>query len=118
MSHIPSLKTLRDVFGQSFRHDYGEDLAEKNLKELREALVLWREHRLSSKHMMQLANMFLKGHGIEYLESENERAKAYYVNTGDTYNATLLLDIPRNRVWATTWGDWVEAEERRGNKFA
>ncbi len=116
MRHIPSLKRLRDFFGQQFRHDYGDEDILK-LKRLRSTLEGWRDGGISSRGMMEAADELLQGHGIEYLESVNERARAYYVNMGDTYSATLILDIPRDRIWATTWGDWLEAEERRGNQF-
>ena len=36
---------------------------------------------------------------------------------GDTYSTTLILDTGKDRIWITGWGDWVEAEERNGNKF-
>ena len=116
MRHIPSLKRLRDVFGQQFRHDYGNEAGQK-LRELRRTLVAWRDQKANSQDTLEKANEYLEGFGIEYLESVNERARAYYINMGDTYNSTLVLDIPRYRIWATTWGDWLEAEERKGNRF-
>lgn len=39
---------------------------------------------------------------------------ALYVNSGDTYNATIVYDVYQDRFYATTMGDWVEAYERRG----
>jgi len=41
----------------------------------------------------------------------DEREIAYYVNTGDTYNATLLYDPEDNTIYLTTFGDWLEAWE-------
>lgn len=40
------------------------------------------------------------------------RPAAVYLNTGDTYAATLLYDVDRNRWYVTSWGDWVETAER------
>lgn len=38
---------------------------------------------------------------------------ALYVNTGDTYNATVVYDVERDAFYCTSWGDWLEAYERR-----
>ena len=34
---------------------------------------------------------------------------ALYVNTGDTYSATLLYDCHKERFYVTSWGDYVES---------
>lgn len=124
MRHIPSAKTLEAFFSDVLSK--GHTPVDEALRELRRLLVAWRDGTLvspsmitkPSRYMLEEANRILDGHGIEFLESENGKAAAYYVNMGDTYAPTLLLDTARSRVWATTWGDWVEAEERRGNRFA
>lgn len=115
--HIPSLKKLNEWFGKQFAHEYGDEATLK-LKALRMLLEGWRDRGISSNAMLESANEYLRGHGVEYIESDNGRARAYYVNMGDTYNGTLLLDVRRHRVWVTTWGDWLEAEERAGNRFS
>jgi hypothetical protein len=38
---------------------------------------------------------------------------ALYVNTGDTYNTTVVYDVERDLFYVTSWGDWLEAYERR-----
>jgi hypothetical protein len=38
---------------------------------------------------------------------------ALYVNTGDTYSTTIVYDVERDKFYVTSWGDWVEAWERR-----
>jgi len=110
MRHIPSYKTLRKSFGSYY--------SDKELRALRALLVDWRDEEIKRTQMLETASNILKGYGVEYLRSENGRARAYYVNMGDTYETTLVLDIPRERIWITSWGDWVEAEERDGNYFA
>ena len=35
-----------------------------------------------------------------------------YVNRGDTYAPTILLDHETGRFHATSWGNWVEGHER------
>jgi len=117
MRHIPSLKKLKEFFGQYMEHDYGDEAPGK-LRELRRNLEFWRDGEIKSRTMLRIADDILQGHGLEHLMSENQRAEAVYVNMGDTYNATLLFDLNKGRMWATTWGDWVETEERKGNRFA
>jgi hypothetical protein len=70
---------------------------------------------------LDLADRTINGHGVEAIRSPEEYVDAYYydivalyVNTGDTYNLTLLYDTDRNKFYVTTWGDWVEAQERAG----
>lgn len=84
---------------------------------LRHLLEDWKHRGINSSEMLDEANGILDGHGVEHIESENGRAEAYYVNMGDTYTPTIILDTKRDRVWATDWGTWMEAEERRGNRF-
>jgi hypothetical protein len=90
-------------------------------RKLRKVLVQWRDREIKSREMLEEANQILEGFGVEYIRSEHDDQYdahgAYYVNLGDTYVPTILLDLDRNRVWATTWGDWVEAEERQGKRF-
>lgn len=120
LRHIPSLKMLRGYFGRQFDHDYG-DLSGEKLRELRQRLEAWRDGLMKSREMLDEANRLLGGHGVEYIRTEEDDQHAahgaYYVNMGDTYTATLLLDLDRGRMWATTWGDWVESEQRQGKRI-
>jgi hypothetical protein len=103
-------------------HDTGsEKEAEHFIDLLRETLVVWRDGGSTSRLMLERLNHYLEGHGIEYIRSTKDDQHgahgAYYVNMGDTYVPTFVLDLDRNRVWATSWGDWVETQERQGKKF-
>ena len=61
----------------------------------------------------------IDGHGIEAIRGEELRGGwfqdivALYVNTGDTYNATVVYDAIADRWHVTTMGDWVEKNQRR-----
>ncbi len=116
---VPSLKTLLDRFGDYLEHDYGDE-ARAQAKRIREALVDWREGDESTDGVLKIADKILQGHGVEAIRAEGARDSYYmdtvalYVNMGDTYAATLIYDVPRDRWWVTTWGDWLEAEERSG----
>jgi hypothetical protein len=46
-----------------------------------------------------------------------QEIRALYINSGDTYNATLLYDRDTRRVYCTTMGDFVESLERKGEKI-
>ena len=58
-------------------------------------------------------NELVGGFGVEGIEVEGEFV-ADYVNTGDTYSATILREYG---IWntseyrLTTWGDWLQAKE-------
>jgi hypothetical protein len=106
VKHIPSAERILKVFGDS-----------QKAVQLRTLFSDWKNGDLKSREMLEEANGILDGLGIEHLRSQNGKAEAYYVNMGDTYKATILLDIVKDRVIATSWGDYVEYEEAHGNKF-
>lgn len=125
---IPSLKTLTTMLSGVLEKSrnipggvHGEDAVKHNLKTLRNVLVQWRDRELKSREMLEQADKILDGHGVEYIGSSDDDMHsahgAYYVNMGDTYTPTLLLDLDKARVYATDWGSWVEAEERAGRSF-
>lgn len=125
MRHIPSEQRLYSMLSgvlekaRSYPGQVpGEDSVRFNVKQLRAILVAWRDGKMRSQEMLSSVDRILDGHGVEHLRSVNGRAEAYYVNMGDPYRPTLLLDLGKDRVWTTDWGTWVETEERRGNAFA
>lgn len=50
-------------------------------------------------------------HGVENVGPENTPRGLMYVNTGETYDATVGYDEERNEFVLTSWGDWIEAVE-------
>ena len=75
-------------------------------------------HRPPEREQMALAlNEILGGSGVEairgrYVDSYHLDIQAVYINLGDTYAATLLLDHETDRWIVTSWGDWVEKNEK------
>lgn len=77
--------------------------------------------RMPTRHLaMEAADKIYETHGIEeakrrgmYGDSSSQDFE--YLNTGDTYAPTLLFR--GRRVWISSWGDEVEALERRGIRF-
>jgi len=65
------------------------------------------------------ANVAMHAHGIESIEGDYQVDNYYYnivalyVNTGDAYNGTVLYETENERFLVTTWGDWVERNERK-----
>ena len=58
-------------------------------------------------------------HGCEAIWGADSctQPAAEYLNTGDTYALTLLYDCRAERWRVTSWGDWLESQERRGRRF-
>jgi len=70
---------------------------------------------------LEALNELLGGYGVECIRLEDSWDTFYgdcvasYINLGDTYTPTLLLDHQQNRWRLTDWGSWYEAaEQRRG----
>jgi len=56
-------------------------------------------------------NFYLDGHGVEAIREEKSglgKVVAEYVNTGDTYNTTILYNVKSQNFYVTTMGDFVE----------
>lgn len=65
---------------------------------------------------LELANEYLGGHGIESIWQGNDKPSCQYVNTGDTYNNTVIHDdVDGWRVGS--WGDWLEEQEENGHAY-
>ena len=68
---------------------------------------------------LELASEILGAYGVEAIRGDYHVNNYYddivalYVNTGDTYNATLLYVTDTGRFLLTTFGDWVEKNERK-----
>ena len=105
---IPSLKRIKELTHYARAVD-PDDAA----RDIREAL----ERATGTKSVdaaIELTNQLIGGHGVEaingddaYVDSYYHDIVALYVNMGDTYNLTLL-----GKFYVTTWGDWVETQER------
>lgn len=107
----PSIKKILDFFGQEFRHEgLPERETAKNLKEIISD---------GGRGAMDKINTLIGGHGVEVIRSPDAYdnyygdAVAEYVNTGDTYNATVVHDIRTGKFLLTTMGDYVEKNEKR-----
>ena len=71
-----------------------------------------------SEIKMEALNELLHGYGVEALRIEDAHVDnfhfdivASYLNTGDTYSPTILLDHEESKFRLTTWGDFMESRE-------
>lgn len=61
--------------------------------------------------------------GVEVIRGEWDGgywgdAVAKYANVGDSYACTVLYDVRTGRYLVTSYGDWIEREERNGRYVA
>ena len=83
-----------------------------------EAVEAWIVQCYNRPHNRELQmcaiNKLLNGFGCEavrceeWLDSYHCDIRAVYVNMGDTYAGTVILDHKTDRYYVTTLGDWVE----------
>lgn len=104
MTRTPSVAALIDAFPQS-------DAS---------ALAAWRDTAKCKRWQVALhaADIAIEGFGGEYIRHPSRGLLAVYVNTGDTYSPTLLCNIATGAWRISTWGDYVEAFERRHGRRA
>ena len=69
---------------------------------------------------LEFANGAMEAYGVEAVRGDIPRRSPYgdivllYVNTGDTYNTTLVYDTHKDKFSVASMGDWVE---RHGDKY-
>ena len=68
--------------------------------------------------IIECLNELLEMHGVEYVSSGEQQMDgshivAEYLNSGDTYSMTLLFNHRSEAFSLTTWGDFIERNQRR-----
>ena len=65
--------------------------------------------------ILSALNELLECHGVEAFNTRQDQfhAIAEYLNTGDTYSATVLFRHDTGTFRITTWGDFFEKNEKR-----
>lgn len=73
---------------------------------------------MNPEQRLQKINDMVGGYGVESIEGDGDSrywmgTVALYINMGDTYNTTLLYNTDLDKYTITTWGDWVERNQKR-----
>ena len=73
--------------------------------------VAWKHNSiLAAEELINKTDHCVGCFGIETVKCADSEAS--YINTGDTYNMTVLLN-EEGELQATTWGDWYERTEQK-----
>ena len=121
VDHAKTIRWILNECGGDFYHrvdsgDISDDYPQTQLQS-RQLFNPWSRH----EYAMQVINELLGTFGVEAIWSERDSCKPYpnmeYLNTGDTYDATLVYDFDREIFQVISWGDWLERAERRGLRF-
>lgn len=106
----PNAKNLKEWF---------PTLSAEGAKEWARRIKAATGHRYEVDKVLDDLSDHMGAYGIEairgdyYVDGYYQDLVALYVNTGDTYNATILYETEKERFLLTTMGDWVEHNERR-----
>jgi len=72
------------------------------------------KNRSQAGNALERANKVLGGFGVEAVFDKDEDVVLLYVNTGDTYSATVVWNEESGEMAVSNWGDEVDALERGG----
>lgn len=113
---LPSVKTIHAGLDQHLVHE-----GRATAGEVRAALERVYGKRAINEEL-QIISQMLGGHGVEAIRGDEFDSYwgdtvAVYVNMGDTYTTTVLFDVDKGKFEITSYGDWIEREERRGRKI-
>jgi hypothetical protein len=112
----PDAKDVLEGLGPYLQHE-GHDAARESARIARMIANVRGDSNKADK-VLEEVDRLINGHGIEAIRDEDVNDRYYgdvvalYVNTGDTYNATLLYDTDRSEFYVTSWGDWYEQYEQ------
>lgn len=113
--HTATLKAERitaDRLVEEFR-----DLEWEDAQKLAQAIS--KASKRNAWKVLQMADKMLDNFGVEALRNADDPDEevALYVNTGDTYNPTLVYDVGEDEFFLTDWGTWVQNYERKGGRI-
>lgn len=122
---VPSLATLRKIPWLNKLHHDPELVCRAVRRVMRGAALdphCYRQgdFRLhDAEAVLAILDPLLETFGVESAARRpgESPTRFVYLNTGDTYTATLLFYVPTHSWRVTSWGDVVEADERRGVKY-
>ena len=120
--YAPSIKTLNQHFSPDHSEQIRGLIKRKIDPENYESVQRWLKqcyNRPSEDSLVMCAiDEILGGFGVEairgrYIDAYHYDIQACYVNQGDTYDTTILLDHEQDRYIVTSYGDWIERNGRK-----
>ena len=118
----PSLKTLKKFFpadqAQRLRELMTGTRDPKQYQRVQNWLDQCYNEPSRAELIMAALDEELDGFGTEairgrYVDRYHGEIQAEYVNMGDTYDLTILLDHETENFILTSMGDWIEKNEKR-----
>lgn len=113
--NIPTTKTIKERLDWLDKTDDPDILAPKVRKELEKLKPKHKFNRPSDDRIMRIfnnLNTMLECHGVEYIRHRNDdQYGAYgltYLNTGDSYVATIIYNHKTDTIAVCSIGDIVE----------
>lgn len=109
----PTTRDVIDAFKDYFEHE-GLDASEESARIARLMSSAAGNAKRADKALDEI-NEIIGGHGVEAINGDHHVDNYYgdtvalYVNTGDTYNSTVLYETEEGRFFVTSFGEWVEA---------
>jgi hypothetical protein len=64
-----------------------------------------------AERYLEEVNALMGFTGVVSLDTSDGRVAALYVNTGETYDLTVLYDVANGSFTVISWGDWMEWAE-------
>lgn len=132
---LPSTKTLESLFPSNFAGEQRTKARQArrileiadyyDLKDFAESIGLQLPQRAVHLDLreaqLEAISLCMEAHGVESLQLSgtsgfSRRDYACYINVGDTYATTLLRTL-NGSFRVTSYGDYVETQERRGIHF-
>jgi len=119
---VANEKNIKAWLGKYLQENYATPEGVKRLAALvKDPGLLGREGRYADRvdRVLEAANTMLNGHGIEPINGDYHVSNFYmdivalYVNMGDTYIPTLLYETDTQKFLVTSWGDWVERNQKK-----
>ncbi len=109
-------KDILEGLGQYLEHE-GHDAARESARIAR--LISGASNSEKIDKVLEEVDKLIDGSGVEAINGDYHVDNYYgdivalYVNTGDSYAATLLYETENDKFIVTSFGDWVEHNERK-----
>lgn len=114
---LPTAENIEAGLGDYLKHE-GHD-AKAEAKRIAKLIAGVRGDPDKADEVLKEVDDLLDAHGIEAIRGDYSVDNYYhdvvalYINMGDSYDATLLYETENEQFLVTSFGDWVERNERK-----